>query len=156
NRLLADRDFNDDTKDAGDIGAGHEVTALYELVPVAGTVPGAEALRFASHAGRRPAGERPEEVVFIKLRHQPPGGGKSRLMEVAVPDPGRRWAEATPQTRFAAAEAAYGLLLRDSAHKGALTWDQALRLAEQNLGDDPDGLRAEFVDLVRRAAELAR
>ncbi|MFN0067425.1 MAG: vWA domain-containing protein [Limisphaerales bacterium] len=156
NRLLADRDFNDDTKDAGDIGAGHEVTALYELVPVAGTVPGAEALRFASNAGRRPAGERPDEVVFIKLRRQPPGGGKSRLMEVAVPDTGRRWAEATPQTRFAAAVAAYGLLLRDSAHKGALTWDQALRLAEQTMGNDPDGLRAEFVDLVRRASELAK
>ena len=155
NRVLANRDFNDDTRDAGDLGAGHAVTALYEIVPVGGTEPGVDPLRYAVRTPEPEAARvRPEEMLFLKVRYKLPDSDKSRLLEVAVKGEARPWEQVGADFRFTAAVAGFGMLLRESPHKGSLTWDRVLELAERGLGDDREGYRAEFVDLVRRAREL--
>jgi Ca-activated chloride channel family protein len=131
NRVLADADFDDDATDAGDIGAGHSVTALYEVVPAAATT---------------------DELMTVKLRYKEPDGEASRLLSVAVKD--------GPQTestdvRFAAAVAAFGMLLRDSEHKGTATYAAVLELARQGKGQDSDGYRSEFIQLIESARALA-
>jgi len=155
NRVLVNRDFNDDTKDAGDVGAGQAVTALYEIVPVGGTEPGVDPLRYAARTPEPEAARvRPEEMLFLKLRYKLPDSDKSRLLEVAVKGDAKTWDQVAADFRFTAAVAGFGMLLRDSQYKGALTWEEVLQLAERGLGDDREGYRAEFVDLVRRAREL--
>lgn len=155
NRVLANRDFNDDTKDAGDLGAGHAVTALYEIVPVGGNETGVDPLRYAVRAPEpENARVRPEEMLFLKLRYKLPDGDKSRLMEVAVKGDSKPWDQVGADFRFTTAVAGFGMLLRDSPHKGNLTFESVLQLAERGLGDDREGYRAEFVDLVRRARQL--
>ena len=155
NRLLADRDFNDDTRDAGEIGAGHSVVALYEVVPVGveGTVAvgGVDPPRYGSgEAG--PSGSSPE-LLFVKVRYKEPGAAESRLLEHPVRDDGGR---ASTELRFAAAVAAWGMLLRESPHVGDFTLAGVERLASRSLGEDREGYRAEFVELVQaaRAMEL--
>jgi hypothetical protein len=164
-RLLRDRDFNDDTKDAGEVGAGHSVTALYEIEPVAGTGPGVDPLRYkpAGTAGGTPAeaadsrarGSHADELLNLKIRYKLADGETSRLMEQAVLDGDRDFSKASPDFKFAAAVAGYGLLLRNSPNAGDLTWEKVLRLAEQGQGADPEGYRAEFIDLARKAQSLA-
>jgi Ca-activated chloride channel homolog len=156
NRLLADRDFNDDKKDAGEVGAGHAVTALYEIVPVAGRRPGVDPLRYSPPAAAATKAEAPhgDELLNLKVRYKDPEGDTSRLMQVPVKDPGHDAAAATADYKFAAAVVGYGLMLRDSPQKGDLTWDKVLGLAEEGLGPDREGYRAEFIDLVRRAKQL--
>jgi Ca-activated chloride channel family protein len=153
NRVLADADFNDDTKDAGDIGAGHSVTALYEVVPAGapGSVRRVDPLRYQEP--RRPsASAATDELMTVKLRYKEPEGETSRLLAVAVKD--------GPQTdstdvRFAAAVAAFGMLLRDSEHKGTATYAAVLELARQGKGADSDGYRSEFIQLIESARALA-
>jgi Ca-activated chloride channel family protein len=161
-RLLRDRDFNDDTKDAGEIGAGHSVTVLYEIIPAGPNLAGVDALRYGPKkaelelAGRvdvKPV--HTDELLNLKLRYKQPDGDKSRLIEQPVKDADREFAQAGADLKFAAAVAGYGMLLRDSPHKGDLTWDKVLRLAEQGLGDDKEGYRAEFIDLARTAQKLS-
>ena len=155
NRALANRDFNDDTKDAGDIGAGHAVTALYEIVPVAGGEPGVDPLRYArQESPAPPARVRPEEMLFVKVRYKLPESTESRLLELAVPGEVQSWDRVGPDFRFTAAVAGFGMLLRESPHRGNLDLDRVLVLAERGLGTDPEGYRAEFIDLVRRARQL--
>jgi Ca-activated chloride channel family protein len=160
-RLLRDRDFNDDTKDAGEVGAGHSVTVLYEIVPVGPNLAGVDPLRYAeknADAAGAVAKLKPihtDELLNLKLRYKQPDGDKSRLIEQAVKDGDREFAQAGSDFKFAAAVAGYGMLLRDSPHKGDLTWEKVLRLAEQGLGDDKEGYRAEFVDLARTAQKLS-
>lgn len=156
NRLLADRDFNDDKKDAGEVGAGHAVTALYEIVPVAGRRPGVDPLRYANPTAARAAGEHGDELLNLKVRYKDPEGDTSRLMQRTVKDSDRDAAAATADFKFAAAVVGYGLMLRDSPAKGDLNWDKVLTLAEEGLGPDREGYRAEFIDLVRRAKQLSR
>lgn len=156
NRVLANRDFNDDTKDAGDMGAGHAVTALYEIVPVGGNEAGVDPLRYVSADKPVAPGPKvhPEEILFLKMRYKLPDADKSRLLEVAVPGTPKTWEQVGEDFRFTAAVAGFGMLLRDSQHKGSLTWDEVLRLAERGMGEDREGYRAEFIDLVRRARQL--
>jgi Ca-activated chloride channel homolog len=155
NRALANRDFNDDTKDAGDIGAGHAVTALYELVPVAGGEPGVDPLRYAKQESpAQPARVRPEEMLFVKVRYKLPEATESRLLELAVPGAVQPWDRVGPDFHFAAAVAGFGMLLRESPHRGNLDFDRVVAMAERGLGTDPEGYRAEFIDLVRRARQL--
>ncbi len=156
-RLLADRDFNDDTTDAGDLGAGHTVTALYELVPAGGTGPGVDPLRYrGTDAGTTSArAVHPDELLYVKLRYKEPGSNQSRLAQCAAVDARGGGAKAATELRFASAVAGFGMLLRNSAEKGQLTYDLVLQLAEQGLGDDREGYRGEFIDLVRRAKALA-
>ncbi|MDF1504268.1 von Willebrand factor type A domain-containing protein, partial [Roseisolibacter sp. H3M3-2] len=159
NRLLRDEDFADDRKDAGDVGAGHTVTALYEVVPagVAGTaeVRGTEPLRYG--AGERPAPRANGELLFVQLRYKRPGESQSRLLThpVRAADAARAVAAASDDFRFAASVAGFGMLLRDSEHKGAATGADVLALARGAVGADPGGHRAEFVQLVERWRRVA-
>ena len=154
NRLLADEDFNDDTKDAGELGAGHTVTALYEVVPAGIAVPGdrdVDALRYQPQDDDPPLSDFDDEMLYVKVRYKDPDGTKSKLLEHAVADrPG------APSTdfRFATAVAGFGMLLRDSEHAGNLALDDVVKLAEQGKGDDPRGYRGEFIRLVEAARDL--
>ena len=154
NRLLADEDFNDDTKDAGELGAGHTVTALYEVVPAGVEVPRAgevDELRYQQRADDPPLSEFDGELMYVKVRYKDPDGAKSRLLERAVADrPG------SPSTdfRFAAAVAGFGMLLRDSEYAGDLTLNDVVGLAERGRGDDPRGYRGEFIRLVEAVRDL--
>ncbi len=160
NRLLADRDFNDDTKDGGEMGAGHAVTALYEVVPVGGTGLGVDPLRYAAAAREETARvdtdpARASELLHLKLRYKLPDADTSRLLSVPVADAPVAWEAASADFRFSAAAAGFGMLLRGSAHRGTLDHAAVLRMAEQGLGADPGGYRAEMVDLIRRARSLS-
>jgi Ca-activated chloride channel family protein len=152
NRMLRNEDFNNDKKDAGEIGAGHTVTALYELVP-----PGADAdlpkvdpLKYQRPAA--PAGGAPtDEVMTVKLRYKAPDADDSRLITVAVRN---RVSEPSPNIGFAAAVAEFGMLLRNSESRGTATHADAAALARRFRGADPDGYRAEFIKLVELAGSL--
>jgi len=154
NRALNDEDFNDDTKDAGEIGAGHTVTALYEIVPrgVDLETPGVDPLKY------RKAPETPEnasaEMFTVKVRWKAPGGDTSKKIELAVNDDGKRLSAASDDLRFAAAVAGFGMLLRDSEHKQEFTFDDVIALAEDGLRGDRHGHRTGFVDLVSRAKRI--
>lgn len=166
NRLLRDEDFNDDTKDAGEIGAGHTVTALYEVVPVGSDVslPKVDALKYggataqeANSRFRKPQVYNPmdEEMLTVKFRYKPPQGSQSKLFSQVLKDLGnRRLEDASETLRFTAAMAGFGMLLRESAYRGDLSWAQIIRLAEGARGFDPEGYRAESVRLMRLAEAL--
>jgi Ca-activated chloride channel homolog len=148
NRVLADEDFKDDAKDAGDMGAGHSVTALYEIIPVGASdaerAPLPDSLRYVRpETATRVASE---ELLFVRLRYKVPRDSVSVPMELAVPD---RMTVASDDFRFAQAVAAFGMVLRDSEYKGAASSSMARALAEGALGRDPWGYRADFVRLVR-------
>jgi Ca-activated chloride channel family protein len=156
NRALRDQDFNDDTKDSGDIGAGHHVTALYELVPPdkVGNVPGVDSLEFQKNAA--PNGENRDEALIVKIRYKPPTGDVSKLIKFGVVDTGASETQASDDLRFAAAVAGFGMLLRDSPNKGTLTYPAVLDLASSALRKDPGSYRKEFIDLVEKAQALGR
>ncbi len=151
NRLLADRDFNDDTKDAGEMGAGHSVTALYEIVPAdaeGGDDGAVDQLRYQD----RPRTTGSGDWFTVKLRYKPPQASTSRLFEQTV-----RTETGAPSVdfRFAGAVASFGMLLRDSEYKGRATFASVLAAARGARGADEEGYRAEFVRLVETAASLA-
>jgi Ca-activated chloride channel family protein len=154
NRLLANQDFNDDTKDAGEMGAGHTVTALYEIIPVGvrsdAVVRGVDSLRYRAPAPAA-APARGGELAFVKIRYKLPDGETSRLMEHPVREGS---GAASRDLTFAAAVAGFGMLLRESEHRGTLTLNDVIRLADGARGPDPDGYRAEFVRLARLFGEL--
>ena len=158
NRILQAKDFNDDKKDAGEIGAGHTVTALYEIVPAGHAVgqPAVDPLKYqkaAQPAAVVPAGEPSRELLTLKLRYKEPDGQTSRLLEYPIVDSNHRFAESTKDFRFAAAVAEFGMLLRDSPHKGNATYDSVLELAQEGQGTDREGYRAEFISLVGLAKQ---
>ncbi len=155
NRMLAAEDFTDDAKDAGEIGAGHSVTALYEVIPagaetdVVVRVP--HSLRY-----QRPVAPRTEaggaELLYVKIRYKPRDADRSRELAHAVRDGSTR----SPSTdfRFQAAVAELGLLLRGSEHRGAADVGRVIATARGALGEDPEGYRAEFVRLANAAQAL--
>lgn len=152
NRKLRDEDFHDDRIDAGEIGAGHTVTALYEIIPVGAPFPGrVDRSRYAEPErgdADEPAPEsgRGGELMFVKLRYKEPDSGKSALSECPVPAaPAEEW---STDTQFAAAVALYGMLLRESRYAGRGDWDMVLELARPGLDDD--SYRKEFVELVEK------
>ena len=134
NRALENEDFDDDTKDAGELGAGHSVTALYEIVPVSPNATG--------------------EIATLRLRYQEPRGSASRLITTSAIDEGRSEFTASSDFQFAAAVAELGMLLRDSPHKGTATFDGALKLARIARGSDLDGFREEFLQLTESASAM--
>jgi len=156
NRVLAHQDFNDDTRDAGDIGAGHTVTALYEIVPpgVNVAVPGVDPLKYQPTAARRP-GTASGEMLTLKLRYKQPDSDHSARLDVPVEDSGRSFEEASPDFRFAAAVAAFGMALRDSPYKGDVNLRTIQEWARNSLGQDEEGHRAELVTLIARAQQLS-
>jgi Ca-activated chloride channel family protein len=151
NRVLAHQDFNDDKKDAGEIGAGHTVTALYEVVPpgVPLSVPSVDPLKY--QAARPSAGSDSGDLLTVKLRYKEPDGVRSALMEVPLTDDGRTFRDASPDFRFASAVAAFGMVLRESPHKGGASLAKVREWARSGLGEDVSGLRPEFLELVDRA-----
>ncbi|MBT2556464.1 von Willebrand factor type A domain-containing protein [Hymenobacter sp. ISL-91] len=152
NRLLAAEDFNNDRKDAGELGSGHTVTALYEIVPV-GAPATVDALKYQPAPATAPA-LASAELLTVKLRYKEPRGTTSRLLALPLTGVARPLAEASENLRFAAAVAQFGLLLRQSEHRGSATYAATARLADGARRFDPEGYRAELVRLVRLAEGL--
>ena len=155
NRLLRTEDFNDDRKDAGEIGAGHTVTAFYELVPAGGEAPtqSVEPLKYQRVVEPAEAA-RSGETLTLALRSKAPEASESQRMTTVVKDAGRSYAEAGEDFKFAAAVAAFGLVLRDSEFKGNATLAGVQELAQEGRGADEGGYRAEFIELVKKAREI--
>ena len=161
NRLLAARDFNDTQTDAGEIGAGHHVTALYEIVPPgAAAIPGVDPLRYQAApapqgptAALSPAAES-GELMQVKVRYKTPESGDDQPLVFPVLAGSQPVAHASESWRWAAAVAAWGMLLRDSAYRGEADWALVRELASGARGLDPDGYRAEFLRLVELSATL--
>jgi len=160
NRLLKKEDFNNDKIDAGDIGAGHTVTALYEVIPAGvewkpeSTV---DPLKYQKpvDAKLKTQNSKPSgELLTVKIRYKAPEGAASQLLEFPLVDRGTAFADASADFKFAAAVAGFGLVLRDSPHKGAATLAAVERWADQGTGSDAGGYRAEFISLVKRAEEI--
>ena len=153
NRILAAEDFNDDKKDAGEIGAGHTVTALYELVPAGGKVelPDVDPLRYQAAPTENQNEQVADELLTLKLRYKQPDGDTSQLLEFPTTDADTSFSKATPDFQFAAAVASFGMLLRGSVHQGLSTYDAVLEIAESAKGPDKHGYRAEFIEIVKRA-----
>jgi len=159
NRLLNKQDFNDDTKDAGEIGAGHHVTALYEIVPPGKDqgLPCVDPLEFqkSKPAEKDLAADRPESML-VKLRYKAPDGDTSKLIKLGVVDKGTSYGTASDDFKFACAVAGFGMLLRESPHKGSLTYDAVLELASSAASRDAHGYGREFLTLVRKAQMLSK
>jgi Ca-activated chloride channel family protein len=153
-RLLRDEDFANDAKDAGDVGAGHTVTALYEVVPSGAkldvTLHDIGSLRYQTVTGKEAPGD---ELLHVAMRYKAPDGETSNL----VTHPVRAMRSAPSESmRFASAVAGFGMLLRDSPHRGTFTWQQEIALARGAKGADEDGYRADFIRLSEIAAGLSR
>jgi Ca-activated chloride channel homolog len=157
NRRLNNEDFNNDAKDAGEMGAGHSVTALYEIIPAGSEMsfPGIDALRYQSD----PAPVRVNnsaELLTIKTRYKKPDGDESIYFDEPVPGRLLPLNRTSEDFRFAAAVAEFGLLLLDSPYKENASFENVLKLASEGKGRDEDGYRAEFINLVRTAQNLDR
>jgi Ca-activated chloride channel family protein len=158
NRLLRDEEFNDDTKDAGELGAGHSVTALYEVIPVgidsSVRMPGVDSLRYQSGRDQRARSDS-NELLYVKLRYKEPDGTTSKLLALPVGDTN---GQASRDQRFVSAVAGFGMLLRGSEYCDGLTLTDVVELAQSALGEDRGGYRTEFVRLVEavRSMELLR
>jgi Ca-activated chloride channel family protein len=151
NRMLAREDFNNDKVDAGDIGAGHRVTALYEIVPV-GNQGRLDPLRYGPQARAAAASD---ELANVKLRYKKPQSDKSELLEYPIGKGSVATLERlSPDFRFAASVAAFGQLLRGGKYVGNYGYGDVERLARGALDEDPEGYRREFVSLVKLADSL--
>lgn len=159
-RALAQQDFDNDKVDAGDIGAGHSVTALYEIIPVGSELADTKALRYATTPARtleatdQGADRRyQEELAYVKLRYKEPTARTSRLIDVVVSS---EEVTASPDTLFAAAIAGFGLALREDDRLGHWGLTEAAELAENALSDDPAADRRDAVMVMQRAVSLVR
>ena len=154
NRMLANKDFTNDKKDAGEIGAGHTVTALYELVPSDGKV--AQSLRYQSQELNEKG--KGNELGFLKIRYKDPKVKDAKSVEITEPLVFNKKAlkETSTDYRFAASVAEFGILLRDNSNKANATYDQVIELAEGAIGKDPEGYRKEFVRLVKSVKMLPK
>ncbi len=158
-RLLQKEDFNNDKIDAGEIGAGHSVTALYEVVPAgaepnpAASVPAVDPLKY--QAAQSSLGEKQSpELCTVKLRYKEPDGDTSKLLERPFADGGTPFAQAAPDLKFAAAVAEFGMILRESEFKGSGSLGAVAEWAQAGKGTDAEHYRAGFLELVRKAEQL--
>ena len=152
NRLLNKEDFNDDKKDAGELGSGHTVTALYEVIPVgvkSSFLKEVDALKYQSQ--KTTAAGSPE-LMTVKFRFKTPDSNKSKLMEHPIMDEQTPFEKSSENIRFAAAVAQFGMLLRDSEFKGTSTYGSIVKIASGAKGKDEEGYRKEFIRLVKKAA----
>ena len=151
NRTLRNEDFNNDKVDAGDIGSGHSVTAIYEIIP-----QGKQGWLNESRYQKAPAASGGKnEYAFVKVRYKLPGQSTSKLIEQAVPAVSIPLTQADANTRLALAAASYAQALRGGEYNGKLDWDAIERMAKQAKGKDPFGLQEEFVELVKIAKSLS-
>jgi Ca-activated chloride channel family protein len=156
NRALADEDFNDDKKDAGEIGSGHTVTALYELLPPGSEIiPRVDRLKYQSIPPAAPSGIS-DEVLNIKVRYKPVNSNKSILLTRAVTDSTRSLHSTSDDFRFSAAVAGFGALLRHSDHAETLNYPQLIAMARDSRGEDTEGYRAEFIRLLEMGELISR
>jgi Ca-activated chloride channel homolog len=159
NRLLRNEDFNDDKKDAGDIGAGHTVTALYEVVPAGVAVPNENAGKVDALKYQKPAvgadASNSDELATVKIRYKAPDAGTSKLLSKTVAVTASAFAAASINVRWAASVASYGMLLRGSKHVGAVGWGDVAKMATAARGPDSEGYRREFLLLLDQAARLS-
>ena len=155
NRLLNKEDFADDTKDAGELGAGHTVTALYEIIPYGSQeeVPGVDDLRYQDNR-ISPKAFKSKEIMTLKLRYKKPDGKKSKLIVHPLKDRDISLARTSESFKFSAAVAAFGMLLHDSEFKGDSTYKSVLNLARDGKGKDAFGYRSEFIQLVAKCSLL--
>jgi len=153
NRALKDQDFNDDRKDAGEIGAGHSVTALYEIIPP-GITPNVKLSTVDDLKYQTPKAattfSNSNELMQVKLRYKQPTGDTSALISQTIANQMTPIDRASMDTKFASAVAMFGLLLRDSEYKGTVSIQEVLKLAKQSKGADSEGYRQEFIQLVER------
>ena len=162
-RMLRKEDFNNDKVDAGEIGAGHTVTALYEVVPVGAAInpaapaPPVDPLKYSS-SEKSTSAQSPSsnEMLTVKLRYKKPDGDRSELLENAVTDTSTKFENAPADLKFAAAVAEFGMILRDSDYKGDGTFAAVLEWAKEGKGKDLNGYRSGFIELVRKAQSLKR
>jgi Ca-activated chloride channel homolog len=161
NRVMPAEDFRDDKKDAGEIGAGHSVTALYEIVPAGGPVGGAQADRPLKYANSKvdvvagnDKGVASPEMFTVSLRCKKPDGAVATEISRGVVDDGRDFGHASADLKFSAAVAGFGMLLRGSPYRGTLGYPAVLEIASSALGNDPNGDRKGFLDLVREAMKI--
>ncbi|MEQ9440222.1 MAG: von Willebrand factor type A domain-containing protein [Cyclobacteriaceae bacterium] len=158
NRALKSEDFHDDKKDAGELGSGHTVTALYEIIPV-GTDAGdllksVDDLKYQQQKTERSA-SRTDEWLTLKLRYKAPDSNTSQLLEQPLTNEVLSLEQTSDNFRFSASVAGFGMLLRDSAFKGDLTYDAVAQLAREAQGKDTEGYRQEFIRLVESCNLLA-
>jgi len=156
NRLLNKEDFNDDKKDAGELGAGHTVTAIYEIIPAGSdeVVASTDALKYQQTATSSAAAS--SEVMTIKFRYKEPTEKTSKLISHVVHDNKVAFTESGDNCRFSAAVAEFGMLLRNSEYKGSSDFKSVLSLARSAKGKDEEGYRAEFIRLVEMAELLKK
>jgi Ca-activated chloride channel homolog len=153
NRILNREDFNDDRKDAGDIGAGHSVTALYELIPAGSEEQMSSTDPLVYQSVRVIGGP---ELMTVKLRYKIPSDTISKLIVSKVKDHPAGGSELCMNLMFSSAVAEFGMLLRDSEFKGTASYDKVIALAAESKGKDPYGYRQEFIRMVQIASLLAR
>lgn len=157
NRVMANEDFNNDKKDAGELGAGHTVTALYEIIPAGETgdtmIHKVDDLKYQT--AQIPVSNS-TEIMTIKLRYKQPHGDISKLIIHPVTDENIAVVNTSNNFRFSAAVAEFGLLLRESAYRQNASYQQVDELARSAKGDDEDGYRSEFIQLVNKASGLSR
>jgi Ca-activated chloride channel family protein len=158
NRMLNKEDFNDDRKDAGDMGSGHTVTALYEIIPVnvqseflkkVDTIKYQTPERFSTSVFSK-------EMMTLKLRYKQPDGNISKLMEVPVMDEQKLFQNTTTNFRFASSVAEFGMLLYNSSFKQQSTYKEVISLSGNAIGIDKEGYRKEFIELVKKAAVIVK
>jgi Ca-activated chloride channel family protein len=157
-RLLAKEDFKDDRKDAGEIGSGHTVTALYEIAPpgaaVSGRVEPSKYVKPPTAPQPAPGAAVSDELATVRLRYKLPQENASTQFNVAVSARDLDYRRASVDFKLAAACAAFGLALKDSPERGDADLALALLLAKMGKGGDRDGYRAEFIRLIETAGEL--
>lgn len=150
NRMLANEDFNNDKKDAGELGSGHTVTALYEIVPIGVDTPvdGVDPLKYQKPSAVAKNNYK-DELLTIKLRYKQPDGDVSKLITHTLKDESVPLASTSDNFRWSAAVAGFGMILRESEYANRFTYDQVLQLATASKGKDAEGYRVEFVNLVK-------
>jgi Ca-activated chloride channel family protein len=157
NRLLEDRDFNDDTKDAGEMGSGHTVTALYEIIPmgVKSSFSGAiDDLKYQENKKVKTNGNS-KEMLTVKLRYKDPNGHTSKMIQEAVVDHSSPLINTSNNFRFAASVAEFGMLIRQSDFKQNASFERVIQTASGAMGADKEGYRSEFIKLVKSARLMA-
>ncbi|GAB1462641.1 YfbK domain-containing protein [Pedobacter sp.] len=160
NRLLNNEDFNDDKKDAGEMGAGHTVTALYEIIPVgveSKFIKSVDALKYQDVPKVTPSSNNTNEMLTVKMRYKQPDGDSSKLLQKPVIDSYQDKLNKTSDNfRFSASVAMFGMLLRQSEFVKESTFEQAIALADGAKGLDKEGYRAEYVKLAKSAQLMAK
>ena len=159
NRILAAEDFNDDKKDAGELGSGHTVTALYEIIPVgvkSEFIKTVDPLKYQATKVSAVSIANDNEIMTIKLRYKKPREDESKLISQPVIETNLALDKASDNFRFSAAVASFGMLLRNSEYKEQSSYQQVLNLAKSSKGKDDNGYRHEFIKLVETAIEISK